>query len=1311
MDFSVPDDSAARNRFETFKLGKGLPSSKHGHSRSHSRNASLSFPKSASVNDISAFSFPASLSPTLPPSPSHSSLTNPTPTPNPLPLPPSKRNSHHRRRSSVSTRHESAEMMGVALPDLPASTSDDNINLGEKDSIRRRALWALEGKPDVSFSKVEIPDISTPDIEKMMFDFSTKSSTYGTASKRDSFKLLGPSSSAKDQLGTLLEEEEEEEDSNPLPSPAPSVKEDLPPPNTPVSPNTPSTPALSFTKATPAKPRPCNLNLRPLSLTPDSVVTSLPSPSLTPSPRQGLRSLSLTPSSSTEDNVAAVKQSRRTSLVISPTPSSRRPVLNLALENIDKAPAASEEEHKPSRRSSISYKRSHNSVTMNVAGLPTPEMTPTFGRRYSTTESVSSISNDDEVFPNPPTQTRPLSASEQHFLFKSHNALLARITDLERALSMRRRESGGYSNGGSSRPASVASNFSSSSDLGSAGTSGVNSSQSGEPSDEMLNLITDLKSERDELKRDVDGWRTRVGDMENQMSVLAKRVENERRDAWVARSRVGLLEVEKEVLMKKMEALDELLAIHDKEKNNWESEVGQLRKENSDSKQRIKDLEAELKWVKQELVSERTKKIKEETDPLMTPTPRSFDSFKKPGMGLSLTKKHGLGFPSVDSESSVTDVEQDSSDDCRTAFGFALRSVQEESEEADYSQEDSSFAGYEDEDEEDNGLAGYEDEEDTDMSLQSSSSFGSEEDLPRSVAHFQNSGLPSSPTTPRPQVFTPPRSNHARRATLSKTWTFPFGNQPQTPPKKEEDETVDRFFGCLDDGESDTVGSAPNSPSAYSYEKSKGLFASGFKFAAADDNASFFLPDGVGTLTDGEDDSDKEEKRLSVVAEEEEEDGVSSEAEVSEVEGIDDDDNLFGEEIGGIRITFTPPQEEPVIEERKQIQVSPIKRTSPPPVLPALNFGGDDDDEEEEEEEDMRRVIPFNFGRPLAEERQPSPPTVIVSAPVITTHLPSLARSASPSMIPRPASPSSSSSLPRLVTSRPAVSVSTSTPPKVSPMRAVPASSSSFVTPPNKRGGALPSFIPQPVSSPSPLRSTPLSTTTTKPRVIPTSTFIRQPTKKPLLPTACSNQAQNSSTGNSNGSTLIPYIPSIPMKTRLCRRSSNEPAALPAAAFFDGNNNYHHSSAQMKSIDLSHDSTFSPRPSRSTTTATTNPATRIPRSSVSSSSSASSSISSIVSSPLSARLSFQTITNFMPLSWTSTLAPADPVSHSPANSVDDDDTVVPAVTAVPRRSGAFISREQQLRKLRTRMEVEGVVAMRMPVQFQCRKCDGNAVFI
>ncbi len=83
------------------------------------------------------------------------------------------------------------------------------------------------------------------------------------------------------------------------------------------------------------------------------------------------------------------------------------------------------------------------------------------------------------------------------------------------------------------------------------------------------------------------------------------------------------------------------------------------------------------------------------------------------------------------------------------------------------------------------------------MSLQSSSSYGSEEDLPRQMER------PASPTTPRPnQVFTPPRPVHERRATLSKAWKFPFGGAPRAAePKLAVEEEEDRFFGCLDDRE------------------------------------------------------------------------------------------------------------------------------------------------------------------------------------------------------------------------------------------------------------------------------------------------------------------------------------------------------------------------------------------------------------------------------------------------------------------------------------------------------------------------------
>jgi hypothetical protein len=64
--------------------------------------------------------------------------------------------------------------MGVSLPALSASNSDDNMALGDKDSIRRRALWALEGKPSPDgFSPVEIPELSTPEIERRISELCT----------------------------------------------------------------------------------------------------------------------------------------------------------------------------------------------------------------------------------------------------------------------------------------------------------------------------------------------------------------------------------------------------------------------------------------------------------------------------------------------------------------------------------------------------------------------------------------------------------------------------------------------------------------------------------------------------------------------------------------------------------------------------------------------------------------------------------------------------------------------------------------------------------------------------------------------------------------------------------------------------------------------------------------------------------------------------------------------------------------------------------------------------------------------------------
>jgi hypothetical protein len=598
----------------------------------------------------------------------------------------------------------------------------------------------------------------------------------------------------------------------------------------------------------------------------------------------------------------------------------------------------------------------------------------------------------------------------------------------------------------------------------------------------MLCLIADLKAERDELKRDVDGWRTRVADLESQIGVFAKRVENERREAWVARSRVGLLEVEKATLSKKLDAVDELVALHDKEKKFINDQRTSLKKENEDLKRRLDMLETEFELVKQELELEKSKNLT--VDQVSTGIPNSLN-------GRFGIKKHGLGFMSLDSECSTTDV--DSSDD---NLGFSLKAVQEE---ANVSDENDYF------EEEENGLAGYEDEEDTDISFHSSSSFSSEDELPRSTHH-----LISAPTTPTTssltQVFTPPQSTQGSRATLGMSWTFPKGVQARTQSAHYDDEdTIDRFFGCLDDDDR----SAPNSPSTYSLERSKGIFASGFKFAPADDNASFFLSDDVVLPAVAKD----AQERLSAVVEEAEDD--------RDEDKVDDSEDMFGE-IGGIRITFTPAEEEPQVDEAKQLQVSPVKPSSPPPTLPALSFG----DEVTDEEDVTHTVVPLNFGRPLANERQPSPPTV--AFPLMMTP---------PSSLPRyPASVISPSSIPRPIVPKPLPSSTESTclPSKTSAdLASLSFSSNSYITPPTKRGGNVPSFIPQAVSSPSPMR---VSACACNPRTIPTSTFIRQPVRKPLLSSEVPN-AQTRLSGSTPAPITHPLLITPRSQPRLPTRS------------------------------------------------------------------------------------------------------------------------------------------------------------------------------
>ncbi|KAI0260930.1 hypothetical protein BC834DRAFT_845850 [Gloeopeniophorella convolvens] len=939
----IRDDEflADKKRFESFKLGGGAPaapssqSRRHAHSRSHSRNVSLSispslsFSTSPSTVSLSTSASAHDLSPSVSANPVASSAAG---------APAPKRNSHHRRRSSVSTRRESAEVMGVALPSLPPSNSDDNINLGDKDSVRRRALWALEGKPNSdAFAPVEIPELNTPEIERRISELPSKpsypppmggftsslSGLVGLTNKRDSFSARVASSSIKDQLHTLVEEEEEEEEAETPVTPSSASHE--------FSTKTPSLPSSVLVSPSPAstRPRPAGLTLRPLSLTPDNLISAvngeLPTPSPTPTPSKpfGLKSLTLTTSPSlvssppSSDNVLSnAAAMRRRSVIVPPThaPSSaaffRRPSLTDSVSS-----TSSDVFEVPRKRSSISYKPSSH-------GLPTPELTPTTERRAS--------AGSESDWDRPPSLT-----NEQHFLYQSQAALVTRIAELERTLSFRTHGQP------PSRPVSFVA-----SDTSSGGT---------EPTDETFRLVVDLKAERDELKRDIDGWRKRVADLETQTGTLARRVDAERREAWIARERLGLLEIEKRAATRAAEENDVAVLNLQAQLTAVQADFRVAREE----VERGKDVARELERVRAELAEERRRRAEleralDEASLLNTPTPAA-----------DATSVHAHRMMSIDSLSSATDVE---SLDGFVPAGAELKSVLEEDEEV-YSDQD-------------NGLHGYDDEEDGDASFGShdGSSVSSFDDLPpRSTAHL----LPVSPSpSPSPSPARVSSPTHERAASLSRAWSFPARSVDASPQRVPEE--IDRFFGCLED-----MGDSPPTSAVTQDSTSANPFTRGFFGAANDDDDDdvlppFVIPADVGVEVPPEPQVEEapKEQGLSIVLEEEEPEDEEHVLPSADGEFVGERDE------GGIKFTFAVP---PFSVRSRSPSPSPELAKTPRKPVPYIEPAAEEDD------------LAFTFPRP----RTPSSPSAIPRATALKRF-----ESPTKSRLPLRTSPSSSPTTP-----------------------------------------------------------------------------------------------------------------------------------------------------------------------------------------------------------------------------------------------------------------------------------------------------------
>ena len=622
----------------------------------------------------------------------------------------------------------------------------------------------------------------------------------GLANIRDSFSSR-VTSSIKDQLHTLVEEEEEEEEPPALPTESSS-----------------SLPAAATGSPSPVRHRPAGLNLRPLSLSPDrlmSVTGELPTPESAPTPTKlsGLKSLTLTTSPSlvsSPDGVLSKATALHRRSVVAPTTSSpsffRRASVSESISSTSSDPFEA-----PRKRSSISYKSSFH-------GLPTPELTPT-------TEGRPLIGSENEW------GRSPSISNEQHFLYQSQAALVARISELERTLSSRSQP----------RPISFATSDSSLSDA--------------EPADETLCLIADLKAERDELRRDIDGWRKRVADLEQRSGVLALRVDTERREAWIARERLSLLEVEKRAAVRAAEESDLAVKGLRAELNTTKADLQAVQEE----AERSEEIAHELERVRVELIEER--RLREDLEKSLEEL-----SLKTPAPVVPIRR-----MMSIDSMSSATDV--DSLDE-QTMSGSELKAVQEVDEDEEVYSE--------------NNLMGYEDEEEGDESFNLGSSFDSLDDIPCSTAHLVRSVASSPSRTPSPAHL----PTHTRQSSLSRQWSFPAkGGAPHSAPPQHVSEEVDRFFGCLED-----IGDSP--PICVAPPETTSPFTKGF-FGAVDEEGEmppFVLPAHVGVEVESPPTQDARlsTSGLGVVLEEDE---------VADVEDI-----FIGEEDeGGIKFTFQIP--------------------------------------------------------------------------------------------------------------------------------------------------------------------------------------------------------------------------------------------------------------------------------------------------------------------------------------------------------------------------------------------------------------------
>jgi len=221
----------------------------------------------------------------------------------------------------------------------------------------------------------------------------------------------------------------------------------------------------------------------------------------------------------------------------SPTPSARTPKLK-SLTLASSTVVTSSPPHNPKRSSALVVSQSAPLLSTSEVEFVRRQSSISY-RSASASEAVLSLpisnANSQTLTPSPsPTyekHRRSLSPTEllaqSAYFAQSHASFLARIAELEAALSR---------------------------------STATPSPALTEPSEELLEMLADLKAERDLLKRSLDELMARYNDQEKQLNALGRRLDNEKRDSWVHKEKLSRAEAEKQTMEKENQHLNEELA-------------------------------------------------------------------------------------------------------------------------------------------------------------------------------------------------------------------------------------------------------------------------------------------------------------------------------------------------------------------------------------------------------------------------------------------------------------------------------------------------------------------------------------------------------------------------------------------------------------------------------------------------------------------------------------------------------------------------------------------------------------------------------